>query len=65
MELEVRTEVIHTHYEGVTLEEALVIAEMLREQMKNGGYSIGSMRREVEDSLDLDDDLIETIVWTE
>lgn len=61
-----RTEIIHEHYPGVDVEEARVIAETLANHMEStDGYSQRAVRDTVEEKVSLDDDLVQTIVWTE
>ncbi|GGN26146.1 hypothetical protein [Halarchaeum nitratireducens] len=60
-----RTEIIHEHYH-VTEEQAHTIAQKLKEELESTeGYSQHSIISNLEDDLDLDYDLLETIVWTE
>ena len=60
-----RTQIIHEHY-PVTEEQAQTIAQKLKEELESTeGYSQHSIISSLEDDLDLDYDLLETIVWTE
>lgn len=64
--VEERTGIIHEHYDEVNKEQARVIAEKLKEDMADtSGYTMDSIRYDLEDTLDLPDELIYTIVWTE
>lgn len=64
--VEKRTEIIHKHYDGVNQEQARVIAEALKEKMEDSeGYSQWKIIEALEGEVELDDKLLETIVWTE
>lgn len=63
--IEKRTDVIHRHYD-VTENQARVIAQQLKESMESTeGYSQHSIISGLEEDLNINFDLIETIVWTE
>lgn len=66
VDVEKRTEIIHQHYDPVDEEQARVIAEKLKDEMEDtSGYTMDSIRYDLEDTLDLSDELIYTIAWTE
>lgn len=63
--VEKRTDIIHKHYD-VDEKQARTIAQKLKDEMEStDGYSRYSIRTDLEDELDIDEDLLETIVWTE
>ncbi|MFC6863847.1 hypothetical protein ACFQGE_10255 [Halomicroarcula sp. GCM10025817] len=63
--VEKRTGIVYEHYD-VTEEQARTIAQKLKEELESTeGYSQRSVRSPLEDELDIDDELLETIVWTE
>lgn len=60
-----RSDIIYEHYD-VTEDQARVIAQKLKEELEDeDGYSLDSIRYDLEDELDIDDELLHTIVWTE
>lgn len=63
--VERRTQIICDHYD-VEEAQAKVIAEKLKTELEDpSGWAMDPVRHELEEELDLSDDLIETIVWTE
>jgi hypothetical protein len=61
-----RTEIIIEHYDGVTGREAKQIAQTLKKHLEEPeGYSARDMINEIDSAVDLDEELIETIVLTE
>lgn len=63
--MEKRTSIIHEHYDGVTEEQARFIAQTLKEQMESTEFSQRSIRSSLEEELDIEDELINTIALTE
>ena len=60
-----RTAIIYEHYD-VNENQARTIAKRLKEHLEStDGYSHDSIRYDLEDELDIDRELLETIVWTE
>ena len=63
--VERRTEIIHKHY-SVSEAQAATIAQKLKTELEStDGFTQDQIRRDLEESLDLSRDLLETIVWTE
>lgn len=61
-----RSEIIATHYQEVSPEQAQQIAEILESYMTDtDGYRQREIRTEVEEEIGLSSDLAERIVWTE
>jgi hypothetical protein len=60
-----RTRIIIEHYD-VEQHQAQAIAEKLKNEMEDtDGYSLDSIRYDLEEELDINDKLLHTIVWTE
>jgi len=60
-----RTKIIHRHYD-VSREQAHTIAQKIKEGMeKEDGGTTDLMRSDLEEKVDVDEELIHTIVWTE
>jgi len=65
VDLEKRSGIIHKHYD-VTEEQALIITRTLKEWMEDEeGGTIDSIRNDLEGKLEISDELLHTIVWTE
>lgn len=63
--VEKRSEIIFNHYD-VTEDQAHTIAQKLKDELESTeGYSHHSIRSDLEEELDIDHELLETIVWTE
>lgn len=61
-----RIEIISEHYDKVSARQARTIAKTLKEHLEDtDGYSHNGIKRDLEGKVDIDDELLETIVWTE
>lgn len=60
-----RSEIIYTHHDDVTEDEATLIAELLKTNMEGYELEKREAKKRLEEETDLDRDRVETIWWTE
>lgn len=63
--VEKRREIIETHYDDVSQEQADIIAQVLEQQMTSYELSQHEAKKKVRNQTGLDRDRVETIFWTE